>query len=140
MLLVMPVKLIDGETRPFIEQSLTAKRGRKVRFITKETWKWVSVESPQEYSSSERRREHFGLSKHLLASPVHSSLFSGLIRTKNILSFCCADSSRQHCYLNICRYIGGIDKYCFSIRSQNPNNSYNSKTRCLVLSRWEKVF
>ena len=87
MLLVMPDELTDGQTRPFIELSLTAKRGRKVRFITKETWKWVSVESPQEDSSSERR-EHFGLGKHLLASPVHSSLSSGLIRTKNILNFC----------------------------------------------------
>ena len=87
MLLVMPDELTDGQTRPFIELSLTAKRGRKVRFITKETWKWVSVESPQEYSSSERRREHFGLGKHLLASPVHSSLSSGLIRTKKFLAF-----------------------------------------------------
>ena len=45
------------------------------------------MESPQEYFSSERRREHFGLGKHLLASPVHSSLSSGLIRTKKILAF-----------------------------------------------------
>ena len=87
MLVVMPEELTDGQTRSLIELSLTAKRGRKVRFITKETWKWVSVESPQEYSSSERRREHFGLGKHLLASPVHSSLFSGLIRTKTFLAF-----------------------------------------------------
>ena len=86
MLVVMPEELTDGQTRSLIELSLTAKRGRKVRFITKETWKWVSVESPQEYSSSERR-EHFGLGKHLLASPVHSSLFSGLIRTKTFLAF-----------------------------------------------------
>ena len=35
MLLVMPDELTDGQTRPFIELSLTAKRGRKVRFITK---------------------------------------------------------------------------------------------------------
>ena len=58
LLLIMPGELTNGQTRSFIELSLTAKRGRTVRFITKEKWKWVSVESPKEYSSSERRREH----------------------------------------------------------------------------------
>ena len=90
LLLIMPGELTNGQTRSFIELSLTAKRGRTVRFITKEKWKWVSVESPKEYSSSERRREHFGLSKHLLASPVTSALFTFLgfnMHKKTFLAF-----------------------------------------------------
>ena len=40
--------------------------------------------------------------------------------------------SRQHCRLNIWRYIGWADK-C-SIGSQDPNNLFDSETRCLVLN------
>ena len=83
-----------------------------------------------------KKSRHEFLPAILFSSPLHSGQTDGKSQVPR--NSCCQWQAlacdRQHCSLKICRYIALVElaNTVPDVRSQNPNNSSDSETRCLV--------